>query len=213
MILKVFLCGILITIPVFFIQLGLAAVLGRLQNFSLFTSFPILIDILKWFVAIALTEEILKYSVVKMKVLNSYELDEPLDIMIYMVVVALGFAALENALYLFSPIDDISFNAVIKTAITISFIRFIGATFLHTLSSALVGYFVAISFFNLKQRLELTVTGILIATILHGLYNFSIITLRSPFNFIIPIAIIGGLAIFIMSKFNKIKNLKSICKI
>lgn len=213
MILKVFLYGVIITIPVFFIQIGFFEILKQLQSFSLFTSFPIIIDILKWFVVIALVEEVLKYLAVRVMVFNSYELDEPLDIMLYMVVVALGFAALENILYLFSPIDNLSFNTIITTTIAISFIRFIGATFLHTLCSALLGYFLIISFFNLKKRLVLTIIGISLATILHGLYNFSIITLKSPINFIIPTIIIIGLAIFIISKFDKMKNLKSICKI
>jgi hypothetical protein len=36
-------------------------------------------------------------------------------------------------------------------------------------------------------------------------------TLDSPFNFALPIIVILGLAIFIISEFDKIKKLKSIC--
>jgi len=213
MILKVFLYGVIVTIPVFLIEIGLSELLKQLQSFSFFASFPIIIDILKWFLAIALIEEVFKYLVVKLIILKSYELDEPLDIMLYMVVVALGFAALENILYLFSPIDNVSFNIIIKTTLIISFIRFIGATFLHTLSSALIGYFLAISFFNPKKKLRLTIIGISLATILHGLYNFSIITLQTPMNFIIPVIIILGLTVFMIYDFDKIKKVKSICKL
>ncbi len=212
-ILKIFFYGAVITMPTFFIQIGLSELLKQLQLFAFFASFPIITNILKWFFIIALTEELFKYLAVRIAVFKSRELDEPLDMMLYMVVAALGFAAVENVLYLFSPIDNISFEAIIGTTITISFIRFIGATFLHTLVSATLGYFLVMSFFKTEKRLRLTITGISVAVILHGLYNFSIIELKNPLNFIIPIIILVGLAIFVMFQFDKIKKLKSICKI
>ncbi len=213
MILKNFLYGGLITIPVFLIQISLSELLKKLQIFTIFTDYQIITDILKWFIVIALTEEILKYLVVKLNVFNSYVLDEPLDVMLYMVVVALGFSAVENILYLFSPIDNISFNMIIKTTFIISFIRFIGATFLHTLCSATLGYFIAMSFLKTKKMLKLTTIGIFIAVFLHGLYDFSITTLNPPLNFAIPIIIITGLSIFVIYAFNKTKKMKSICKL
>jgi RsiW-degrading membrane proteinase PrsW (M82 family) len=212
MILKIFLCGALITIPVFFIQLGLSGLLKNLQVDPFFISFPVLIDVLKWFFVIALTEEVFKYLVVKMVALNSQELDEPLDIMLYMVVSALGFAAIENILYLFSPIDEVSFGAIIGATVTISFIRFIGATLLHTLSSALLGYFLVLSNLKSKNKKTLTLLGMLLAIVLHGLYNFSIMTIESPINFLIPAIIITGLSIFIFYDFDEIKKLRGICK-
>lgn len=213
MIVKVFLCGALITIPVFFIQLGLSKWLAKLYSFEFFINYPLAIELLKWFVVIALTEELLKYIVVRLAILHNGELDEPLDIMLYMVVAALGFAAVENVLYLFSPIDNASFKTILESAMIISFIRFIGATFLHTLCSGLLGYFLALSSIRTHKRFRLTILGISLATLLHGLYNFSIITLQAPMNFGVPILIIIGLAIFMMHDFDEVKKIKSICKI
>ncbi|OGZ64034.1 MAG: hypothetical protein A3A98_03760 [Candidatus Staskawiczbacteria bacterium RIFCSPLOWO2_01_FULL_40_39] len=213
MILKIFIYGSLVTIPVFFIQISLAELLKQFQFSPFFIHFPIFIDLIKWFIIIALTEELFKYFVVKVAVFGSSALDEPLDIMLYMVVAALGFAALENILYLFSPLDGVPFNTVIKTTIIISFIRFIGATFLHTLCSAILGYFVVLSFCKAKKRLPLTLAGILAATFLHGLYNFSIIALKSPANFIIPIGIVLSLAVLVIYAFDEVKKLNSTCKL
>jgi|SRR3989344_987807 len=210
MIVKVFFYGALITIPTFFLQITLVNLLEQLHFLNLS---PFIIEILKWFIIIALTEEFLKYLVVRLAVFNSSEMDEPLDVMLYMVVSALGFTAVENVLYLFSPIDNISFQSIIKTAVTVSFIRFIGATFLHTLCSALFGYFLALSFIRSKNKVMLSLTGLFLATFLHGLYNFSIIVLRGPWNFIIPIIVILGLIIFMTYDFDEIKKIKSICKI
>ncbi len=213
MILEVFLYGVLATVPVFLLETQLSGLLQQLQYFEFFIRFSFITDILKWFVVIALTEELLKYLAVKLIVLKRQELDEPLDIILYMIVVALGFAALENILYLFSPIDSLSLNNIVKTTISISFIRFIGATFLHTLCSGILGYFLAVSFLYLKKRLLLTVMGIFTAVFLHGLYNFSIITLDDPLNLIIPMVMIVALAALLVQAFNNVKKLKSICKI
>jgi|SRR3989344_577239 len=212
-IMKVFLYGVFITLPVFILQIGLNEVVKLLENIPWIASFPVILAVFKWFVVIALTEELFKYIVVKLAVLKSGDLDEPLDIMLYMVVAALGFAALENVLYLFSPIDTISFSAILKTTVTISFIRFIGATFLHTLCSGLVGYFAALSSLKNHGSIRFTILGLILATLLHGLYNFSIITLSAPFNFLVPILVITGLAAFIFYDFDEIKKVKSICKI
>jgi len=219
-ILKVFLLGALATIPTLFIQIWLSESLIQGQYLaSLYLPeiagyLPFLFKLLKWFIVIALTEEIFKYLVVRLTVYQDGVLDEPLDVMLYMVVAALGFAALENILYLFAPISGVaSFDQIIKTTLTISFIRFVGATFLHTLCSALVGYFLVKSLFDSKKHLRFAAMGILLATLLHGLYNFSIMTLKEPFNFILAGVIIAVLAIFVIYDFDEVKKLKGICKL
>ena len=93
MILKIFIYGALATIPVFFIQINLSQLLSQIRASLFFVDYPIVIELLKWFLVIAFTEEIFKYLVVKLAVFRSRELDEPVDIMIYMIVAAFGFAA------------------------------------------------------------------------------------------------------------------------
>ena len=51
-------------------------------------------------------EEVLKYSAALIVVLWNKAVDEPIDAIIYMVSIALGFAALENALFIFNPLVD-----------------------------------------------------------------------------------------------------------
>ncbi|OGZ73072.1 MAG: hypothetical protein A2908_01985 [Candidatus Staskawiczbacteria bacterium RIFCSPLOWO2_01_FULL_38_12b] len=213
MIIKIFLMGSVITVPVLLIQIGLSLALHQLQNGEFFSQHFIILAIVKWFIVIAFTEELLKYLIVKVNIFDNYALDEPLDIMLYMMVAALGFAAVENILYLFSPLDVSSFDMLIKTTITISFIRFVGATLLHALCSGLTGYFIALSFLDPKKKVLLSIGGLGIATFLHGLYDFSIATLIYPINFLIPSMILFGLLLFIITAFDKVKKMKSICKI
>lgn len=205
MILKIFFWGMVITIPVFAVEFGLAHVINAITLPSLLTS------LLYWFLAIAFVEELFKYLLVKGKVLKNLAFDEPVDAMIYMIVGALGFAALENILYLLPPAEKIfSLNELFTRTIIISFFRFVGATFLHALCSGLVGYFLALSLFK-NRRSGLTILGLSIAVLLHGLYNFSIMEIGTPLKFIIPVVILLGLALFITLAFRKLKKMKSIC--
>ena len=206
-ILKIFLWGALITLPVFFIQIGLTSLLEN-SGLGQMTS-----SIIYWFLIISFSEELFKYLVVRLKAFNSSDMDEPLDIMLYMVVSALGFSALENVLYMFSPLDQTSFNDFISTALLISFIRFIGATFLHTLCSAVIGYAIAISLCDQKNRILEALSGIIMAVVLHGAYDFSIMTLEGNLKFAVPIIIILTLAVLVFWGFERLKKMRGICKL
>jgi len=227
MILAIFFWGAIVTIPVLFIQLGLNKLLEigitnlgfpplkEILNLSwnhLNANFLIIV-LIYWFLIISLSEELFKYLVVRIKAVGSQHLDEPLDIMLYMVIAALGFTAVENVLYLFMPAGQFSFNDLVNRTLIISFARFIGATFLHTLCSATVGYYLALSFCQEKNKKMYVFGGIFMAVALHGLYNFSIMTLEGPIKIAIPIAILIILAFLVFSEFEKIKKLKGICKI
>lgn len=207
MILKIFFWGMLITLPVLLVELGASKIIVGLNLPRLFTL------VLYWFLAIALVEETFKYLVVRIKILKSYEFDEPVDTMIYMAVVALGFAALENIFYLVPSAEKMfSLGELIMTTAAVSFFRFVGATFLHALCSAMVGYFLALSLCK-RKNMWLTAFGLFFAVLLHGLYNFSIMEIETPLNIIIPIIILLWLAIFVSFAFNNLKKLKSICKV
>jgi len=55
--------------------------------------------------------------------------------------------------------------------------------------------------------------GLGIAVLLHGLYNFYIMEGKDGLNFLVPLIIICGLAIFVSLGFKKLQKLASICKI
>ncbi|KKT17440.1 MAG: hypothetical protein A2654_03000 [Candidatus Nealsonbacteria bacterium RIFCSPHIGHO2_01_FULL_43_31] len=202
MILRIFFLGMLATIPTALLELGFFETVGALHLP------PLLFALIYAFLGIGFIEEMLKYLVVKKTVLQHREFDEPVDVMLYMIIAALGFAAFENLLILL-PMNA---NFQFFEAAFVSIFRFIGATFLHALCSGLIGYYLALSFYQTKNRLRLTIKGILIATLLHGLYDFSIMKVEGSFKFMIPITILMGLIIFITIGFQKVKKLKSICK-
>ena len=103
----------------------------------------------------AFIEEILKYVAVKKTAFSRPSFDEPVDAIIYMITAALGFASLENTLFILKTFND----GGILSGIDIGNMRFIGATLLHTASSAIVGAFIAFSLRKNKKNLK----GILIS--------------------------------------------------
>ncbi|MCH7598043.1 PrsW family intramembrane metalloprotease, partial [Patescibacteria group bacterium] len=82
----------------------------------------------------ATIEEVSKYIVGVLVVLKRKANDEPIDAIIYMITIALGFAALENTLFLLDPLGSGDLPGSILTGN----LRFLGATLLHTLSSGVV---------------------------------------------------------------------------
>lgn len=117
-------------------------------------------------------EELIKYIVARLTVLRRREDDEPIDPVIYMVTVALGFAALENTLFLLSPLSG---DTIVQTLMTGN-LRFVGATLLHVLSSAAIGACIGFSFYKSRRTKRLfVIAGVILASLLHSLFNFLIL--------------------------------------
>lgn len=151
------------------------------------------------------TEEIFKYLFAYFAVLRRKAMDEPIDAVIYMITVALGFAALENTLFLLNPITEGDFvNTVINGNL-----RFLGATLLHTLSSAVVGVFIALSFYRKKVFKKMyAFSGLILAILLHSLFNFFIIKEGGEKIITVFIFVWIGIAILILL-FEKVKRIKN----
>ena len=121
----------------------------------------------------AAIEEILKLILAYATVLRRHALDEPIDYPMYMITVALGFAALENALFLLSPLSQ----GHITESIVTGDLRFIGATLIHVLSSAVVGGALAFSFYREGVlKIWYGCAGVILAVALHAFFNFLIIS-------------------------------------
>tara|TARA_B100000745_G_scaffold271617_2_gene199105 strand:- start:1925 stop:2401 length:477 start_codon:yes stop_codon:yes gene_type:complete len=114
----------------------------------------------------------MKYAAALLVVLWHKAVDEPIDLIIYMITVALGFAALENALFIFDPIVA---GDTVRT-LTTGKLRFLGSTLLHVLASGTVGVFLALAFYRSNTlKLVFGTLGLFIAIVLHAMFNFFII--------------------------------------
>jgi protease PrsW len=125
------------------------------------------------YVAWSAMEELLKYLLAAATVLYRREDSEPIDPVIYMIVVALGFAAVENALFLMSP--SLVGNTALDLIQTANY-RFVGATVIHTLSSGAIGAMMGLAFYERWHiKVLYTLCGILLAILLHSCFNIFIL--------------------------------------
>lgn len=151
-----------------------------------------------------IVEETLKYAVALAVVFWNKAVDEPIDMVIYLIIIALGFAALENSLFIFNPLV---MGEYLDSALTGGF-RFLGATLLHVLASGTVGVFLALAYYKSRtKQLIAGNLGLCLAIILHYLFNVFIMdasgeTILAVFLFVW----IGIILLFLM--FEKIKLLE-----
>ncbi|NDE68402.1 PrsW family intramembrane metalloprotease, partial [bacterium] len=104
---------------------------------------------------------------------HSPDLDEPIDPLVYLITVALGFAALENTLFIMGTIQT---GDIAQTIITGN-MRFIGATLLHVLASSCVGIMLGFVFYRSHiTRFLAGLVGLCAGIALHAYFNLSIIS-------------------------------------
>lgn len=149
-------------------------------------------------------EEAAKFGAAYFAVLRLRDTDEPIDPLIYMITVALGFAAIENSLFLLDPLRNGNFLASIVTGN----LRFFGATLLHTLSSSVVGLAMALPYYRRKVfRREILLCGIILASVLHSVFNFLILESSGSQVLVVFSGVWAGIIALIVF-FEKVKRIK-----
>ncbi|MDD3386387.1 MAG: PrsW family glutamic-type intramembrane protease [Candidatus Pacebacteria bacterium] len=203
-ILKVFLAGMVVCVPVLLFEIWL---LNDLKNIELEYK---LFLILKCIFVVGLIEEMFKYLTVRITVLKTSSIDEPIDIPLYMIVAALGFATIENIILFYNQRV-----LLLDSPFVLVFSRFLGATLLHVISSGIIGYFLAQSFYYLRQRRILLVFGFILGVVIHATFNFFLESsiIKETGSMFPSFALV--LIIFLLFSFclRKIKKLKSVCKL
>lgn len=121
------------------------------------------------FVGIALIEESSKWIMVYFISFNHKEFDELYDMVIYAVFVALGFACIENLIY------------VLQGGISTGILRAISAVPGHACDGIFMGYYLAFAKLseynnNLKGKKKYMILSLLVPAILHGIYDYCILS-------------------------------------
>ena len=114
------------------------------------------------FITVATSEELAKYAVLWI-ISRSPWFDEPFDGIVYGVIVALGFATLENFLYVFSEGGG---------SMSIALKRMFTAVPAHAAFGAMLGYFLGLARYLHARNPLVTLLGILLAIFFHGGYDF-----------------------------------------
>ncbi|MGC1631750.1 MAG: PrsW family glutamic-type intramembrane protease [Gelidibacter sp.] len=114
---------------------------------------------IKAFFVVGLSEEFSKYIIIRYYSQPHEEYNEPFDGIVYAVMVSMGFAATENIMY------------VLQGGMEVAIIRAFTAVPAHATFAILMGYFMGKAKFS-KNRVVLNFTGLFLAVLFHGAYDF-----------------------------------------
>lgn len=150
--LKALLAGVLIVLP--------AVLIEKLLTFS--DSIPQSLGQAAYtaFVVAALTEEGLKFLALYIFFRNDRNFNEPFDGIVYAVYIALGFAGIENLLYVFSEGPGVGI------------LRALTAVPAHALFGVAMGYYFALARFGAGHRKLYLALAFLMPYLFHGMYDF-----------------------------------------
>jgi RsiW-degrading membrane proteinase PrsW (M82 family) len=154
----------------------------------------------------AAVEEIIKYLGVFIVLYASNRVEEPIDWPIFLITAALGFAALENTMFLIKPL---SINETTVGLLT-GQLRFLGSTLLHAVSSGIIGISLGLSF-NMSKYLKgiYLIFGITLAIALHSIFNFFIMD-NSGNDYLRIMGFLWFVTIIVMLLFEKLRRMSSI---
>ena len=195
-ILTVFFLGFLICLP--------AGILNELSHNFFFDGTDYSKSLTGSFLGPAWAEELLKFSILYLFILKRDEFNEPMDGLVYGVVVSLGFATYENYTYVYEwastiakeeNFDFIEFSYIVAKG------RSYSAIPMHGLNGAVMGYyFGCYAFSGNKRYLALS---LILPYLFHGFYNF----LGWP-NMMIVIVILVIFSLVLHNKLIRLQLLK-----
>jgi len=176
LIIKIFLLGALMVIPGMIIETILISGLNTITR-------GIINIFIMSFIIIAPTEELLKFFAVKRWIYRSLEFDEVMDGIVYTVAASLGFATVENIIY------------VITHGIGVGIARAFLAIPGHAFFGAIMGFYLGRARLNKEKEKKLIIQGILLPILFHGLYDFLVLTQTVLALLVIILIIILGLMV------------------
>lgn len=138
-----------------------------LENFlSSFTSLFYGLNAAAWkaFVVAAFSEELFKFIALYLLIWKSPEFNEKFDGIVYATYVSLGFAAVENVLY------------VLDGGVSTGLMRAITAVPAHAIFGITMGFYFGLAKFYEKNATDLKIKALLFPIALHGIYDFILFT-------------------------------------
>lgn len=181
--LKALFTGILIVLPAVIIEKVLDSFSGDLNGlkYAAYSAFAVA----------ALTEEGLKFLSFRMFLWKDKNFNEKFDGIVYAVYISLGFAAVENILYVFTG------------GYGVGLVRAITAVPAHALFGIVMGFYFGIARFSGRLQKFYILMAFILPFLFHGLYDFMLMG-KTPF---LLTAFIPVLIYFWVTGFRKMAKL------
>ena len=137
-----------------------------------------------YFLVVAPVEETVKWLAVRLHGYRRPEFEAVVDGAVYGAVAGLGFATIENTLYVvqgFLRAQEAGATQAVGAAIGTATSRALAGPG-HVIYSAWAGYYLGLAKFNREYRGPIVVKGLLIAVVLHGAYNTTVTYVPALFS-------------------------------
>jgi len=141
---------------------GFAVILMGLIGLKPIEMSPYLTALYEAFIRAALPEEAMKFCVLCIIANRCKHFDEYFDGIVYAVCIGMGFAGLENILYLFGE-EDWLIVGISRALLSVP---------AHYFFAVIMGSFFALSYFDKRNRMLYKSMALLIPIVAHGLYDF-----------------------------------------
>ncbi|AHG02739.1 hypothetical protein HALDL1_03190 [Halobacterium sp. DL1] len=181
---------LVVTFALGFLFAGFAAVLNSISSGFFFGLagegapgwLAVLAPALFFFLIVGPVEETVKWLAIRLYAYRSTRFDAVVDGAVYGAMAGLGFATVENALYISREVltaSQAASGAIFDSvALQTAAVRtFAGPG--HVIYSAFAGYYLGLAKFNQENRGPIVVKGLLIAAVIHATYNTLVTNLAS----------------------------------
>lgn len=151
------------------------------------------------FLVVAFTEELGKFIILRFYSYPKKSFDEPLDGIVYGIMIGMGFATLENILY------------VQKFGMQTGFLRMFLSVPAHATFGVLMGYHIGKAKFDKPNSARLLLLGLFWAVLFHGIYDFFLFLQGNPYvkDYISDLLLfIGAVTSFIVAIRLSLKHIK-----
>ncbi len=146
---------------------------------------PLVGTILFFYLIVGPVEEAVKLLAVRVFAFRSDSFNAVIDGAVYGAIAGLGFAAIENAIYISGTVAEAQVGTF-TAATGITTVRaLVGPG--HVIYSAIAGYYLGLAKFNPQYAGPLVVKGLLVAAFVHGTYNVTVTTIPAEIAAAYPV--------------------------
>lgn len=163
---RVFIFGAIMTFPIMFIQ------------YVLMEEGLVATPLLQSFFSASLLEEFFKWFILFVAIYEHTDFDEPYDGIVYGASLSLGFATIENILYLIAHGVEFAFGRALFPVSS------------HALFGVIMGYYLGKAKFNISNRSTFWLAAsFVVPFILHGSYDYIIVSGNQWIYYLVPFMI------------------------
>ncbi|QGN05946.1 protease PrsW [Halorhabdus sp. CBA1104] len=151
-----------------------------------------------FYLVVGPVEEGVKLLAVRLGAFRDDRFDAVVDGAVYGAVAGLGFATIENAIYITGQTMGEGGLAVLATGGSTATVRALAGPG-HVIYSAIAGYYLGLAKFNPDDAGPIVIKGLVVATLMHATYNALVSVVPFALAEALPIGPLAAIVIFVLA--------------